>query len=54
MTRHTMYDAPSDRDYYGADDSEPPCMGCGARDGEACAEWCETRSAVEMETEITV
>lgn len=38
-------DATSDRDYYGASDEPERCMGCGAVEGQACEEWCETRRA---------
>jgi len=41
----SMWDAPSDRDYYGQ--WEPPeeperCLDCGAREDQACEEWCSS------------
>ena len=43
----SMWNAPSDRDYYdplGLDDVDEPeiCEDCGARWDRACEEWCET------------
>ena len=43
----SMWNAPSDRDYYdplGLEDVDEPeiCEGCGARWDRACEEWCET------------
>src|SRR5215469_17249112 len=43
----SMWNAPSDRDYYdplGLEDVDEPeiCEGCGARWNRACEEWCET------------
>lgn len=42
----SMWNAPSDRDYYGDDDDpfaepdDPACPGCGARPDQACEEGC--------------
>lgn len=46
----SMWDAPSDRDYYG--DCEPPeqmerCYSCGADDLHPCEEWCDTNRPAE-------
>lgn len=39
-----LWNAPSDRDYYGDNGLEEPeedrCSGCGAGPGQACEEWC--------------
>jgi hypothetical protein len=46
----SMWNAPSDRDYYepyGPDDEdEQPqhCQHCGAREDQACEEWCDTNT----------
>jgi len=46
----SMWNAPSDRDYYdpdgrGEEDDEPEgCVHCGARSDQACEEWCTTNA----------
>ncbi len=45
----SMWNAPSDRDYYGSDgrleeeDYGDQCLECGASGNLACQEWCKTR-----------
>ena len=48
----SMWNAPSDRDYYDplgldCDEDEPEiCEDCGARWNQACEDWCETNRPV--------
>ncbi len=45
----SMWNAPSDRDYYGDGEPEPEerCLDCGAGELEACEPWCETNRPAE-------
>jgi len=45
----SMWNAPSDRDYYEQFRAEEErCMGCGARPGEACEEGCDSRRLASL------
>ena len=46
----SMWNAPSDRDYYGYDEEPEPddrCFDCGASDVQPCEEHCMTNRAAE-------
>ncbi len=58
----SMWNAPSDRDYYDqfkcydeiimADWDEDRCMSCGSGLDTACEEWCSTRDSAELSEDV--
>jgi len=50
----SMWNAPSDRDYYeqfSPPEEEERCFSCGAGELQACEEWCETNRPAEEPAE---